>query len=1182
MSKRWLGLLLLGVWIGGGGVARADATITPADDPLNLGNVVVGQSTTANTSLSANMDAQNVTVVTHGGVACTEFSVMAPTGPVTINNGTPAVVTIQLAPTSPGPKTCVIDVKQGSTVAASFTANGNAQAPAIQLDLSPVFTATEVGKSSSAQLKLHNSGTSPLTIMSATLTTGTDFSVTGGPTAALAVGEQTTYDITCHPTTFGNLTDKLVIVSDAFGNSPKNISLSCPGNQGVLALDQTTALAFGTVPRTTTQTRTFKLSNTGNVDVTGVALAVTANLGYSLDITSIATLSPGPTNAVTVTASFKPMSKTDGGTAMITITGSWGTTPTMIQLPPLGITGTEASFGLMPEQPMIDFGKFRYDTQPKQTFELLNDGKATLMMTAPFVPDSGTKAGEYQVVLANGNVLVGPTVTLAEDDHVSVEVTPQVAKRIGVVSGRIDITPSVGMPLHVPVTGVATAAEVEFPDTVSFGLVDLSGPPTTRTIMITNTGNSALDIRSITATDPSSAGPPSAAFTFALPGTLPQLEPGASLAIPVTYQPTVATGDTPDAVLLTAQLGGSLEADLTIKITGDAVFFHAHGSGGCNAGGAGLGGGLAVGLALLVVLRRRRRAALAAAVALAAIGVVPAARADGIGLSVFAPTPATAGEGFALQTPEIGASGSWVANAVVSYASNPLVVEGRSTSALVSRSTLMQVGLAYALLGRLELGAHLPIYQQSGDVGTADASSTDLKPAKGTATGNLALHLKARLVRVASAPGTLALGASAIVTVPTATKGQFTGADQPEGRLLVLAAFTPAALDGRLTLSGNAGAVIRKESSYEDFHQKSAAAWGAGLSVRVLDELWATGELFGEVTPSGEQQHTADGMRPFATVSAIEGLAGLTIKPDHRVSIGMAVGRGVTGDIGTPDLRGVLTVSIVPGAAPLAPIHPVVPDGDADGDGIPDSIDKCPHEPEDKDGFQDADGCPDPDNDGDGIPDEKDKCPLDPEDKDGFQDADGCPDPDNDGDGIPDKLDKCPNEPEDKDGFEDLDGCPDPDNDHDGIPDEKDKCPNEPETINGFQDDDGCPDKGDSTIILSPDKIETLDPIQFTGIKLAKSATPLIEQVGATLRAHPEILRVRITVHVQPTSDQDADQARTDKRAQAARDWLVQWGIAPARLEARGFGGTKPLVDPDQRGAAKLNDRIEFIILERK
>src|SRR5262249_43949814 len=49
--------------------------------------------------------------------------------------------------------------------------------------------------------------------------------------------------------------------------------------------------------------------------------------------------------------------------------------------------------------------------------------------------------------------------------------------------------------------------------------------------------------------------------------------------------------------------------------------------------------------------------------------------------------------------------------------------------------------------------------------------------------------------------------------------------------------------------------------------------------------------------------------------------------------------------------------------------QPIVARKDTDGDGIPDDEDACPTEPEDKDGFQDADGCPDPDNDGDGIPD---------------------------------------------------------------------------------------------------------------------------------------------------------------------------------------------------------------------
>ena len=69
------------------------------------------------------------------------------------------------------------------------------------------------------------------------------------------------------------------------------------------------------------------------------------------------------------------------------------------------------------------------------------------------------------------------------------------------------------------------------------------------------------------------------------------------------------------------------------------------------------------------------------------------------------------------------------------------------------------------------------------------------------------------------------------------------------------------------------------------------------------------------------------------------------------------------------------------------------------------------------------------DSDGDGILDTADACPKAPEDRDGFEDSDGCPDDDNDGDRFNDFVDKCPNEPEDMDGFEDSDGCPDLDND---------------------------------------------------------------------------------------------------------------------------------------------------------
>jgi outer membrane protein OmpA-like peptidoglycan-associated protein len=80
-----------------------------------------------------------------------------------------------------------------------------------------------------------------------------------------------------------------------------------------------------------------------------------------------------------------------------------------------------------------------------------------------------------------------------------------------------------------------------------------------------------------------------------------------------------------------------------------------------------------------------------------------------------------------------------------------------------------------------------------------------------------------------------------------------------------------------------------------------------------------------------------------------------------------------------------------PAPKPVTPPPPAAPaaPADRDHDGILDNVDKCPDTPEDKDGFEDADGCPDPDNDGDGVLDAADKCPTTP--KGVKVDATGCP-----------------------------------------------------------------------------------------------------------------------------------------------------------------------------------------------
>ena len=80
-----------------------------------------------------------------------------------------------------------------------------------------------------------------------------------------------------------------------------------------------------------------------------------------------------------------------------------------------------------------------------------------------------------------------------------------------------------------------------------------------------------------------------------------------------------------------------------------------------------------------------------------------------------------------------------------------------------------------------------------------------------------------------------------------------------------------------------------------------------------------------------------------------------------------------------------------PAAQPAPAPAPPVSD-DRDGDGLLGSRDACPEQAEDRDSFQDQDGCPDPDNDADGVRDEQDQCGDQAETRNGYKDDDGCAD----------------------------------------------------------------------------------------------------------------------------------------------------------------------------------------------
>jgi OOP family OmpA-OmpF porin len=257
-----------------------------------------------------------------------------------------------------------------------------------------------------------------------------------------------------------------------------------------------------------------------------------------------------------------------------------------------------------------------------------------------------------------------------------------------------------------------------------------------------------------------------------------------------------------------------------------------------------------------------------------------------------------------------------------------------------------------------------------------------------------------------------------------------------------------------------------------------------------------------------------------------------------------------------------------------APMTPKI--GDMDGDGILDNVDNCPKEPEDKDGFQDEDGCPDPDNDGDGIPDVSDKCPMEPEDHDGYQDEDGCPEPDNDADGLSDRLDQCPNEPEDKDGFQDEDGCPDPDNDKDGIPDSADACPNE----FGVPP-DGCPKKY-NLVVVTEKKIELKQTVYFDFNKatIKPVSFPLLNDVAQAMKDNPKI-KVEVQGHTDSVGDDNYNLKLSQKRAESVKAYVVKQGVAADRMVPKGYGENVPIADNRTKEGRDQNRRVEFVITER-
>ncbi|WP_428261769.1 OmpA family protein [Haliangium sp.] len=459
------------------------------------------------------------------------------------------------------------------------------------------------------------------------------------------------------------------------------------------------------------------------------------------------------------------------------------------------------------------------------------------------------------------------------------------------------------------------------------------------------------------------------------------------------------------------------------------------------------------------------------------------------------------------------------------------------------------------------------------------------------------------------------------LTLPTGKDDSYIG----DGSLGFAPEVIASRVFGAIRVSGNLGYRTRPNTGVGNLSVRDELFTHLGAGYR-FDADGGGLPLEVDLTVSGATAAAA----PFgdSNYSHLELRGGVSYRvTDSIVGIG-AGGVGIQEGFGTPAWRALIGVRWSAAYAP-----------DDDGDGIPDAEDGCPLEAEDKDGFEDQDGCPDLDNDGDGVPDADDGAPDQREDPDGYEDDDGVPDPDNDGDGIADEDDECPLEAETVNDIRDEDGCPDdfPDSDGDRVADEVDQCPQKAEDLDGFMDDDGCPDVDDDgdgvideqdecrneagpienrgcpdsdgdgdgvvdrldncpkkagepknhgcpeeqRVRLVGNRIDLLDPVHFANNqdRILPKSNSLLENVAEVLRAHPEFGRVRVEGHSDNRGNAAHNLDLSQRRAEAVVTFLVERGVSRERLEARGYGETQPIQDNRTAAGRAANRRVEFVIL---
>lgn len=146
-----------------------------------------------------------------------------------------------------------------------------------------------------------------------------------------------------------------------------------------------------------------------------------------------------------------------------------------------------------------------------------------------------------------------------------------------------------------------------------------------------------------------------------------------------------------------------------------------------------------------------------------------------------------------------------------------------------------------------------------------------------------------------------------------------------------------------------------------------------------------------------------------------------------------------------------------------------------------------------------------------------------------------------------------------------------PDSDNDGVVDGVDQCPN---TLEGLTVDAvGCvkTDEKQSVILLGV-------TFEFNSNRLTANARDILARTADALKGQDD-LNVELAGHTDSVGAAAYNLTLSQQRANAVRDYLIDLGVDPRRLVARGYGESKPIRSNDTEAGRERNRRVEFNVI---